>query len=315
MAYKKLTMLIRGKRVCCLLILALLFFTFTTISSQITGESSARFLVISDMGGSASPNQKAVAAAMAKEADNIGAQFVVTIGDNYHVDGIERADSPRWKTEFEDVYDYPSLQIPWYPSLGNHDYRGSVEAEIEYSKLSQRWKLPSRYYTQTERIDDSNSVMIVHLDTSPFIEKYSLDLSVYHLEEQNPVRQLVWLDSVLTDSKARWKIVAGHHSIYAAASGHGDTKELIENILPILKKHAVPLYLCGHYHILQHIQKDNTNFVICGAGMEFGTADRGDDVVFGAGSLGFLSVSVSVKEIDLKIIDEKNKVLHSIRIK
>ncbi|MFA7229246.1 MAG: metallophosphoesterase, partial [Melioribacteraceae bacterium] len=208
----------------------------------------------------------------------------------------------------------PSLRIPWHPSLGNHDYRGNVDCEIEYSKLNARWKFPSRYYAQKENIDDSNYLLIVHLDTTPFIKNYQREADIYHVENQDINRQLYWLDSVLTFSGARWTIVVGHHSIYAAASNHGNTQELTDKILPILTKHHVPLYVCGHYHVAQRLIRGATNFVVCGGGSSAGSVDQREDVVFGAGSLGFLSVSVSSENIRLKIINEKSDILYAFQI-
>ena len=40
---------------------------------------------------------------------------------------------------FEDIFYQDSLQVPWYVIAGNHDYYGSVEAQIGYSKISSRW--------------------------------------------------------------------------------------------------------------------------------------------------------------------------------
>ena len=305
---------IRRNRLSFTTLFIAILISFTAAWSQNSQGNSARFLIVSDEGGSASNDQKAVAMAMAKEAERIKAQFVVTVGDNYHGYGIASATDPRWKTEFEDVYSYSALQIPWYPSIGNHEYRGNVDCEIEYSNLSTRWKLPSRYYTQKERIDDSSFVLIVHLDTSPFVEEYHIESNVYHVEGQDTKKQLVWLDSVLTVSRVRWTIVVGHHPIYSATSKHGDTKELIVQVLPILTKHRVPLYVCGHDHVLQHLKRDRMDFIVCGGGAETRDVAQRDDVVFGVRSLGFLSVTMTVKDIRVNIINDKNTILHSVQI-
>lgn len=275
---------------------------------------SLGFIIVSDEGGLASADQKAVAAAMAREAERIKAQFVVTGGDNYHENGIATATDPRWKSEFEDVYSFSALQIPWYPSLGNHDNRGNVDGEIEHSKLSVRWKLPARYYAQEERIDDSTSVLIVHLDTSPFITQYRAEPDEYHMKGLETKPQLVWLDSILTATHVRWSIVVGHHPIYSAASKHGDTKELMDQVLPILRKHNVPLYVSGHDHILQHLKHDKMDFVICGGGAKHREPDQRDDVAFGAGSLGFVSVTLTAQDLRLTFLDSKNTVLHTVQI-
>ena len=218
--------------------------------------SSARFLIIGDWGGFASENQKAVAAAMGKEAQRNRDQFVVTVGDNYHGKGIGSATDPRWKTEYEDIYSDSSLQVPWYPTLGNHDYEGSPDAELDYSHYSKRWKFHHRYYAQKKKIDDSTKILIVHLDTSPFVTEYKQQDDQYHVKGQDIAGQTHWLDSLLSASQERWVIVGRHRPIFSAAPKHGDTPELKSAILPILEKHHVPVYICGHDHVMQHL-KDN----------------------------------------------------------
>ena len=148
-----------------LLLLPLQLLAQNSVPQQNAGSLS--FLVISDWGGKGGTTQVAVAQQMGRAAAAQKSSFVITCGDNYHGSGISSADSPRWKTEYEDIYSSPSLMIPWYVTLGNHDNRGKVDAEIAYSKISSRWKLPARYYTHTEKIDGANEALFVHLDTSP----------------------------------------------------------------------------------------------------------------------------------------------------
>jgi len=275
---------------------------------------SLNFLVISDWGGKGGTSQVAVARQMGRTAAARKSSFVITCGDNYHANGISSEHSPRWKTEFEDIYKAPSLVIPWYASLGNHDNRGNADAEIAYSKLSPRWRMPARYYTHTERIDEANEVLFVHLDTSPFVTAYHKKGSSYHVKGQDPKAQARWLDSVLAASPACWKFVVGHHPIYAAAGTHGDTKELVADVLPLLEKHGVQVYFCGHDHVLQHLVRGKVNFFVCGGGSRPRAVQRRSDVRFGAGSLGFLSMTVSAAEARAAYINEKGEELYQTSI-
>ena len=271
---------------------------------------SLNFLVISDLGGKAGAIQVAVAGQMGLTAAAQKSRFVITCGDNYHGYGIDSAKSPRWKTEFEDVYKAPSLMIPWYASLGNHDNRGKVDAEIAYSKLSPRWKLPARFYTHTEQIDAGNEVLFVHLDTSPFVARYHKKDSTYHVQDQDPKAQLRWLESVLAASQARWKIVVGHHPVYSTGSLHGDTKELQTQVLPVLEKYGVRIYFCGHDHILEHLVHGQMNYIVCGGGSSHRSLKKRPDVRFGADSAGFLSVNLTASEARAAYINDSGKELY-----
>jgi len=299
-------------------ILTLVLTLLVVLPLQLLAQSSAprqsagslNFLVISDWGGKGGTTQVAVARQMGRTAVAQQSSFVVTCGDNYHGSGISSADSSRWKAEYEDIYKDPALMIPWYASLGNHDNRGKADAEIAYSKLSPRWKMPARYYTHTERIDGANEALFVHLDTSPFVASYHKKGSSYHVQDQDPKAQARWLKSVLAASRARWKIVVGHHPIYAAAGAHGDTKELVAEVLPLLEKYGVQAYFCGHDHVLQHLVHGKVNFFVCGGGATHRTVKERPDVRFGAGSAGFLTMTLTAAEAQAAYIDDKGKELY-----
>lgn len=53
-------------------------------------------------------------------------------------------------------------------------------------------------------------------------------------------------------SRARWKVAVGHHTM-RSVSAHGDTQELLQLLLPVLRENCVDLYINGHDHCLEHI--------------------------------------------------------------
>jgi tartrate-resistant acid phosphatase type 5 len=277
--------------------------------------NSFNFLYISDMGGKGGEVQTAVARQMGITAQKQHSKFVITGGDNYHGSGIDSEDSPRWITEFENVYSNTSLQIPWYPCLGNHDNRGNPDAEIKYSSKSKRWVFPARYYTHTYKLNSKTKVLFVHLDTSPLIDSYRNKPKDYHFTNEDPQVQLRWLDSVLSHSDAKWKFVIGHHPVYSSAPAHGDTKELIKNILPILTKNDVNIYFCGHDHTMQHLYHAPIDYFICGGGSGHRDVEKRDDLLFGMGSAGFISCTVTSKKIAVTFINEKGDKLYSTEVK
>jgi len=280
------------------------------------GEGSLSFLAVGDWGREGAYHQRDVAIQMAASARELDARFVVSVGDNFYEDGVTSVDDPAWRKSFEEIYDAPSLQVPWHVALGNHDYRGNVEAQIDYSARSPRWRLPSRWYSFEERAPDGTRVELFVTDTTPLINFYYGDPATRKaLEDQRrdaPV-QLAWLDEALGRSTAHWKIVLGHHPVYSgwiepgrrlsAANPYfelrtlGGTPDLIARLDPILRRHRVPLYLNGHNHDLQHVRMGTTDFVCTGAGSKIGTfCDRGG-ADFCALRSGFVAVTVQREQL------------------
>src|SRR5690606_5278624 len=124
---------------------------------------------------------------------------IISTGDNFYPNGVSSTSDKQWKTSFEEIYTGNHLQCPWYVVLGNHDYRGTPQAEIDYTKKQGRWRMPARYYTTTESIDDSTKVRFIFLDSNPIVihnHGYYSDMVL-----QDTVQQLRWLDSVLVHAK------------------------------------------------------------------------------------------------------------------
>jgi tartrate-resistant acid phosphatase type 5 len=232
------------------------------------GGASLNFLAVGDWGREGKDHQRDVAARMAESAKELGVPFVISVGDNFYEDGVTSVDDPTWHKSFEDVYDQPSLQIPWYVILGNHDYHANSQAQLDYARQSSRWHMPARWYKFAATAPDHSRIEFFVVDTSPMMAEYYTDGGVKVKvtgEKKNVPVQLAWLDKALTASRADWKIVIGHHPIYSGKQPDG-SPDLAPTLDPILQKHKIPLYLNGHDHDLQHVVQGKTHYVCTGAG-------------------------------------------------
>ena len=263
------------------------------------------FLVIGDWGRRGSTNQRRVADAMDSTARKLGADFVVTTGDNFYPNGVTSVGDDDWRASFENVYTGRALRTEWYAVLGNHDYRGDAQAQVDYSKGSRRWHLPARYYAVRERVDDSTSVELFFLDTNPFIAEYRRQPRRYDdLVTQDTAAQKRWLDSALTASTATWKLVVGHHHIYSG--GKRDTSEELERwLVPMMERHDVAAYVSGHEHVLQHVVRPlgRLHYFISGAGSEVRSPGNALGTRYAEGRQGFMAVSVTNRELVVQAID------------
>lgn len=267
---------------------------------------SLPFVVIGDWGRQGAHHQREVGAAMGRAAAATSSRFVLSLGDNFYENGVATPDDPQWASSFETIYPDPALMTPWHVILGNHDYRGSVEAQLAY-RGSPRWRLPARYYARSERLADGTTADFFHIDTSPFISAYRG--TRVRIEGQDTAAQLAWLDRRLGASAAAWKIVVGHHPLFTATGGRHDNPELIGPIQPMLARHGVQAYLGGHIHNLQEVQVDGVTYVTSGAGSELGRVKGLSRPGFAVERHGFVTARLARDALALGYVDDTGAVL------
>lgn len=277
-------------------------------------DKALHFIVMGDWGRNGENYQKEVAAGMGKAAHDLSASFVIATGDNFYPYGVASTQDYHWLASFETIYTAQSLHVRWFPVLGNHDYASNPEAEVEYTKVSSRWSMPSRYYSHTFRLD-RDSVLFVFLDTDPIekeLKRIPLDTVKYPLGGMN--RQRDWLVAQLSASKARWKIVVGHHPVYTGGwrKTSPDTKNMKEFLEPVFKQYGVDVYLCGHEHHLEYIKPQGpTHYIISGAASEAREAAlHPDGGKFVAPVQGFAAVSLTADKLLVQFINHKDAVIN-----
>jgi len=201
---------------------------------------------------------------MGKVAASVGASFALALGDNFYTTGVSSVESKRFKDTFEDVFTADSLSIPFYVIAGNHDHYGSVQAQIDYSKRSTRWKYPDSWYTFSKDVGDGATIQFVMVDTvilagssdvrDPRTGALQRELAGSQLpgpaDHQRAQSQMAWLEQTLNSSSADFLVVAGHYPVWSICE-HGPTSSLVTNVKPMLEQHHVTAFLAGHDHCME----------------------------------------------------------------
>jgi hypothetical protein len=246
-----------------------------------------RVLAFGDFGDHSS-RQERLAEAMLRYHQEKRFDFALTLGDNFYPAGIASPIDERWDQEFERLYG--PLRIPFFASLGNHDWvlADSPAAEILRSAKSDRWRMPAGRYSFV-----AGPVQFFALDTNLLTRA-----------------QLDWLDAELGRSTARWKVVYGHHPVLAAGV-YRDEQRVREALLPILRGRA-NLYICGHEHDLEHLVTDEGLHLVVsgGGGAPLYPLETGARAEFAASQNGFAVIEADRRTLSVSLVDADLKVLH-----
>ena len=249
--------------------------------------------------GSGRPEQRETAEAIARRHAAQPFDLGLTMGDNFYRCGVKNVTDPKWKTRWEDLY--TPLGIPFYATLGNHDYGhpdiiclftpGSPSAQVEYTKHSASWRMPSRYYTYV-----AGAVRFIAIDTEGWTD-----------------RQLTWIGEVLRKSAGepgvRWRIVYGHHPMFTSGVHINQRRigALRRHLFPVLKAGGVDLFIAGHDHDMERLHMDGVDFLIAGGGGAKIRSIRKATTpsLFSVVSNGFLELRITNDELTAQFLNPR----------
>ena len=99
----------------------------------------------------------------------VNTEFFIALGDNFYNDGVPDLSTNRFDETWSRVYNAPTFMKPWHLLAGNHDHKGNVTAQIDYSRVNSRWNFPAPYYVINKKFADKAgngvTVDIVMIDT------------------------------------------------------------------------------------------------------------------------------------------------------
>ena len=272
--------------------------------------------IANDLGRNGYYEQKPIAELMGEMAGEVGPEAVIAAGDVHHFEGVISTQDPLWMTNYELIYSHPELMISWLPVLGNHEYRGSTQAVLDYRNVSRRWEIGGRYYTKVYD-DNGVSIRLVLIDTTPLINRYHHDSTYPDVDSQDTDAQLKWIDETLNAAKEDWVIVVGHHPMYAQTKKDViEQKDMQSCLLPILQRYKdkVAMYVCGHIHNFQHIRRgnDGIDYVVNTSASLARKVSATEGTVFCSPLEGFSVVSATKQQLNLYMIDKTGNIIHQI---
>mmetsp|Transcript_15179 Transcript_15179/g.22779 ORF Transcript_15179/g.22779 Transcript_15179/m.22779 type:complete len:396 (+) Transcript_15179:57-1244(+) len=269
---------------------------------------------------------EAVASEMSSYAQDFDPAFTLALGDNFYEDGVIDEFDPLWEDAWRSIWLTGALKSrPWYAILGNHDWhQGEQAAKSQVKRESatddDEWKMPSaEVYTI-----QSQGVAIICFDTA-ILAPWETHATRDVLGGEDLVEAaLKVIDDAIAQAAAtqpNWLFVAGHYPVRSNAE-HGDTLQLVELLLPILRKRRVDIYFCGHDHVLEHLVDDQTplHFVISGAGaktgyfQEFQAIASPADTIFTTLNNGFTAHVATKDQFSTKFINSNGTILHDFLI-
>ena len=266
------------------------------ISDQEKALKGIRIIAFGDS-GTGDEGQMKVARAMEKFCAEQGCHLGLMLGDNFQPTGVRSVDDLQFIEKFEKPY--AGIGIPFFVILGAHDWgrKGEMfnwKAQIEYSRRSKFWRMPSDVYSVTW-----GDLKIMALNTNSFPRSQI---------------QKAWLRQELENSRARWKLVMGHEHIHAYGY-HGDTDFMVKDVLPLLCGRA-DLYLSSHEHSLQVLKADcGLPLVISGAaGILRPVKYQGPRALFLSVEHGFTYLIVKEDDLIVQMVSEEGEVRYQMVI-
>lgn len=230
------------------------------------------------------------------------ARFYMIAGDLVDK-GAERDNWDQFFHEGSPVFDSSFI----VPAVGNHDsHAGHPTLYLK------QFALPDN---GTPRLDPGRTYHVTYQDLLVVV----MD-SNYELVE--PELQVEWLDRVLGESEARWKVVIYHHPFYASRPDR-DNFPLRETWGRVFDKHEVDIAFQGHDHAYMRTVpmrahqpsaegEHGTIYLVAVSGMKMYVQELPDFAAFGATntrSYQVIDIDPAAGTLDYRAIDTQGRVI------
>ncbi|MCC7443132.1 MAG: metallophosphoesterase [Bdellovibrionales bacterium] len=258
-----------------------------------SGATEVTFLAFGDF-GTGSGDQLRVAEAMERECGAGSCAFALLLGDNIYENGVDSVEDEQWESKFEAPYAGLGAMDFW-AILGNHDWRGNPQAQIDYTLRSERWRMPAAQYS----IPGLPEWLTLHgLDTD----------TIKNAEEYREPAAAAARDALC--GKPGWRLMFGHHPLHSSGH-HGGDPDVRATMEPVIRDCGVAAYFSGHDHHQEHIAAEGYEQFVQGAGAKLRPVDQGTPgQVFAASTLGFAVVRATPNSLQVSFKDEDGRLIY-----
>jgi len=286
-----------------------------------------RFAVIGDS-GTGDEHQHRIAGQMLAWHDRLPFSLVLMLGDNIY--GGFAGSGGGHRKDFEEKFDRPYRSlldrgVVFRAALGNHDMRHDAGRDLiaEFDRFHIGGPLGYYSFTAGEWLPVAGAAGLGdedENDTAPLVEFFVLN-TVRLEKKQGDPEQLAWLEQSLAASRARWRIVYGHHPLYSTGDRHGSNLEVRRHVEPVLLGaqtgvglHAegrprVNVVLAGHDHIYQRwLPQYGIVYFVCGSSGKLRRGNARPDALVAAAEdqlRSFMLWEATPEELRFRAINER----------
>jgi len=268
----------------CLIVLPLIF-----LSKSLLTEEESIYCFVGDA-GEVNPTQSMVVKALA----NSDCTVVWHLGDITQL-GVQSINDPELKESFLNPFKpFLDTNIPFYLTVGNHDYKGDPTVYLEVAKEYPSIYHPSNFYTKR-----FGELCFFALDTTIFDKLY------YFHKRGNQIR---WLKDKVEELKGKceFSIAVAHHPLFSS----GDRDRANPQLAIFLENYVFgtfDIYITGHNHVLadEGDHKKTRQLISATGALPGGSPSDTESGKFNVEIPGFLKMIVSNNIARYEFIDAK----------
>jgi DNA repair exonuclease SbcCD nuclease subunit len=274
----------------------LLLIISISVIQSITSNESDIYCFVGDA-GEVNPTQAMVVEALA----NSDCSMVWHLGDITQL-GVQSINDPELQDSFLTPFKpFLETEIPFYLTVGNHDYKGDPAVYLEVAKDYPSIYHPSNFYTK-----QFGKLCFFALDTTIFDKLY------YFYKRGSQIRWLVEEVERMKD-RCEFSIAVAHHPLFSS----GDRDRANPQLAIFLENYVFgtfDIYITGHNHVLadEGDHKKTLQLISATGALPGGSPLETDKGKFNIETPGYLRMTIDGNTARYEFISaEDNEILWS----